>query len=328
MSGTQVLPLRPMTVGELLDAAASLLRSHWRQLLTGSFVLALVEQGVMTWMRQSSLDGRRSANPFEFFFYGNGSSTVWLWMIVGLFSEITIITVLGAPASRAMLGTLRGREVGWREMYARGVPWLPVLAVALIVGVIGGIAAAMCGLPWFLVYAFTGLIVPVMVIDGAPFGAAVGRGLSLAGRGGRAAGVRLLGYGSWLLVRLAVTCGVYMGAAKISTYAGLIGEHSWIVLGAAYLAINTVAYTMLACLDAATLVETRIRTEGLDIVLARAADRGEEPSLAPPRPAVLMPGAHPMPGGALPGHAPVQAYQPPPGAPGQAPPHGQGGTGA
>ncbi|GIG65642.1 hypothetical protein [Phytomonospora endophytica] len=288
MSGTQVLPLRPMTVGELLDAAATLLRAHWKPLLAGSFGLAAVEQVIMTWMRLSTQDALAPRYSSDLF----GEPTVlWLWMIAGLTTEILIITVLGVPASRAALATVLDRPApGFAELYVRGVPWGRVVVVAVIIAPVAALTAAMCGLPWFVVYAFGGLIVPVLIIDGAPLGTAIGRGLALAGRAGcRAAGVRLLGYGSWLLVRLAITCGAWSAADQIASYSSILEGNLLLVLGGAYLAINTMAYAMLACLDAVTLIETRIRTEGLDIVLTRAAARGDAPNLAPPRMLVYPP---------------------------------------
>lgn len=288
MSGQQVLPLRPMTVGELLDAAASLLRAHWKPLLAGSFGLAAVEQVLMTWLRIST-EGSLMSNSGLFLV--REPSVLWLWMIAGLSTEIVIITLLGVPASRAAAATILNRPApGFAELYTRGVPWGPVLAVAGILAPLAAIGAAMCGLPWFVAYGFTGLIVPVLIVDGAPFGTAFGRGLSLAARaGGRAFGVRLLGYCSWMLVRLAITCGAWTAAEQISSYSSIFQGRVLLVLGFAYLAINTMAYAMLACLDAVTLVETRIRTEGLDIVLSRAAARGDAPNLAPPRMLVYPP---------------------------------------
>ncbi|MEV0648985.1 hypothetical protein AB0I28_27400 [Phytomonospora sp. NPDC050363] len=281
MSGAQVLPLRPMTVGELLDAAASLLRAHWKPLLAGSFALAAVEQVFMTWLRlstESALTPRYRGDVM------GDPAVVWLWMIVGLTTEIIVITLLAVPASRAAHATVLNRPAPtFTDLFLRRVPWGNVLGVVAILIPLAAFTAAMCGLPWFVLYAFVGLIVPVMIIDGASFGAAVGRGLSLAGRAGaRAAFVRVLGYCSWMLVRLAITCGAWAAADEFASYSAILEGNLLLVLGFAYLAINTMAYAMLACLDAVTLVETRIRTEGLDIVLTRAAARGDTPNLAPP----------------------------------------------
>lgn len=282
MIGSQVLPLRPMTVGELLDAAASLLRAWWKPLLVEAFILALVEQVGMTALRMQSIPrGTDSA----YYLFMRSSSYGWLWLWLGLSTEIVIITLLGAAAARAARGTLLGGETGtWRALRAHRVPWGRVLGLIAILAPIASIAAAMCMLPWIVVYAFTGLIVPAMVMENAPFGEAVGRGLKLAGRGGmRAAGARLLGYVSWALVRLSIFCAAFTASSKIAEFSPLLRDNFWVTLGAIYLAVNTMGYAMMACLDAVALVETRIRFEGLDIALNAARRAGTQPDLSPPR---------------------------------------------
>jgi hypothetical protein len=47
--------------------------------------------------------------------------------------------------------------------------------------------------------------------------------------------------------------------------------------------VNTVSYATLACLDAVLHLETRMRTEGLDIVAVRARQHGRPVDLAVPR---------------------------------------------
>ncbi|GLZ76252.1 hypothetical protein Afil01_10590 [Actinorhabdospora filicis] len=282
MTGSQVLPLRPMTVGELLDAAASLLRAWWKPMLAEAFFLALIEQIGMTALRMTSIP---TGTDSFLYLTMQSSSFSWLWMWIGLSTETVIITLLGASAARAARSTLLGEPTGtWRALWRSPVPWGRVLGFIAIVAPIASIAAAMCGLPWLVVYAFTGLIVPVMVLENTRFGEAVGRGLKLAGRGGmRAAGVRMLGYLSWALVRLSIFCAAFSAADRIAEFAPLLRDNFWIMLGVIYLAVNTMGYAMMACLDAVTLIETRIRYEGLDIALNAARRAGVPPDLSPPR---------------------------------------------
>jgi hypothetical protein len=58
-----------------------------------------------------------------------------------------------------------------------------------------------------------------------------------------------------------------------------------LVTGLAWLMVNSVAYPVLACLDTVLHVETRMRSEGLDIALQRAVRRGvsADAALAVPR---------------------------------------------
>jgi hypothetical protein len=96
--------------------------------------------------------------------------------------------------------------------------------------------------------------------------------------GGRGAVIRLLGYLSWLMARLAFGLGSVSGLQGL----GIVPSgpvNPWV--SAAFLfVINTVAYASLASLDAVLHIETRIRTEGLDIALSRSGDEASPQRLA------------------------------------------------
>lgn len=154
------------------------------------------------------------------------------------------------------------------------------MVVAALVGAINGVAVLCCGLPWIFAYGLLGLAVPAIVIDGrGPFGA-LGRSITLSGRiGMRAAWIRLLGYLGWLAIRAA------LGIGGLKALELVLPTGSAWVTAAAYLvwiAVNTVAYPTLACLDATLHLETRMRTEGLDIVAFRAHRQGQPIPLSVP----------------------------------------------
>jgi hypothetical protein len=99
------------------------------------------------------------------------------------------------------------------------------------------------------------------------------RSLRLASRDAlRATWIRVLGYAAWLIVRLGlitatITLVELFGSFPTETVDRLV------LAGTAVLA-NALAYPMLGCLDVMLLLETRMRTEGLDIALRRALTRG------------------------------------------------------
>jgi hypothetical protein len=99
----------------------------------------------------------------------------------------------------------------------------------------------------------------------------------LSCRGGmRAAGVRTTGYLAWWAVRLGLGIGTL---AVLNLAVTGIGEGTrWLVAGIAWAVVNAVAYPALACLDAVLHLETRMRTEGLDIALSRAYATGRAPA--------------------------------------------------
>jgi hypothetical protein len=272
------LPLRPLTLGELLDAAVALLRGHARVLLPVGLLLAAVEQAVLYPLRVVS------ARPPYFLPYDDHLGTYWVVLSVGFAAEIAIIALLGGLAARAAGPAMLGERLPARALLApRGSRFGAVLVLAGVAGAAGLLASLACLLPWFLVYAVVGLVVPALIIDRVGPMHAIGRSAVLSCRGGlRAAAVRLTGYLAWWAVRLALGVGTL---ALLDIAVTDLGQGTrWVVAGIAWAAVNAVAYPALACLDAVLHLETRMRTEGLDIAMSRAYATGHPPAATLPLP--------------------------------------------
>jgi hypothetical protein len=260
------VPLRPMTLGELLDAAMSLLRQRALPLLGLAASLAVAEQALLAPLRAAA--GLRAP------FYGpaDGFGDWWLVTSVGFATEAAVITVLGGYAAAAAGPALLGLPVTHRALWRRVRPGA-TLTAAVLVGAAAGAGAALGFVPWLFVQALLGLTAPALVLDRVrgPF-TALGRSAALSVRSGMRAGwIRLAGYLTWLSVRFAV------GAGWTAVASPLTGERPgwqpWVV-AVAWLLADVLAYSALACLDAVLHVETRIRTEGLDIAVNRVRSRG------------------------------------------------------
>jgi hypothetical protein len=171
--------------------------------------------------------------------------------------------------------------------------WLGVFVTAGVVAVVGAVLFFSTAVGWIFWFMLSGLAAPVLCIDGGVAAAdgrklstlgAWGRAVRFATRGGLFAGrVRLLAYLPWLPVRLALALmggGVLANLFDIrSTAADTTVDYAlWII-------INGVMYATIACIDAATLLEARMRVEGLDIAVHQVARRGlpQEAALAVPR---------------------------------------------
>lgn len=269
---TGSLPLRPLTTGELLDAAAALLRTRTPVLIGAGFVVALLEQSVLFPLRQLA-DVANAVFPHE---------DRWGWylvlLVVGFTTEAWCIAVLGALSSAAAPAALLGRAAP-----ARRIRWGSIAGVSVAVAAICGLAAASV-VAWPFAYLLLGLAMPAVVIDRLGPGAALVRSVRLSSRFGMRAGwIRLLGYVSWLFIRLSTGIGGWIALQLLIDADTAVRDH--LVTGLAWLMVNSVAYPVLACLDTVLHIETRMRTEGLDITLQRALRRGvsTEAALAVPR---------------------------------------------
>ncbi|SCL19814.1 hypothetical protein GA0070624_1845 [Micromonospora rhizosphaerae] len=272
---TAVLPRRPLTVGELLDSAVLLLRGQARLLVPLAALLALGEQLLLHPLR--TLAG---THPPTYWFNDDRLGWYWLLLAVGAGTEATIIALLGNPAARGAGAALLGRRAGPRELLRpAGARWAATVSLALLAGLVV-LMASLFGPAWFVAYGLLGALTPALVVDRLPAPRAPLRALGLAVRsGGRAAGIRLLGYLGWWLIRLGIGLGLFYGLASLDLLD--LGDLSWAlpVATAAWVAVNAVAYPALACLDAVLHLETRMRTEGLDIRLSRAPAGTPEPVL-------------------------------------------------
>ncbi|WP_067497562.1 hypothetical protein [Actinoplanes sp. TFC3] len=267
MSAQPDLPLRPMTLGELLDAAMTLLRARALPLLVTAGVLAGLEQLVLLPFRELAF----ATAPF----YGpaRGSFGAWWTLIaVGFATEAFIICVLGSLAAAAAGPALVGRTVSNRQLWSRMRP-LVTFASATGFGVICGVAAFGGFVGWVFVYGLFGLVSGVVVIDRAGGGAFL-RSARLASRGGlRGVWIRFAAYLSWFAVRVVLGAGWVQILDAFSD--GRPGS-SAVLTPIAFGLANTVAYAALASVDAVLTLEIRIRTEGLDIAISRARSRGED----------------------------------------------------
>ncbi|BBH69481.1 hypothetical protein ACTI_61660 [Actinoplanes sp. OR16] len=267
----EVLPMRPMTAGELLDAGAALLRRRALPMLALAAPLAAAEQVLLGRWREGAGLGAPTYMP-DFGDFG----TWWTITAAGLGIEAAIIALLGAYAGAAAGPALLGKPVKHRALWSRTRPIATITATAFL-----GISAAMAAyagfVPWLILYGLTGFVTAALTLNRT--NRPLRRSARLAIRdGARPALIRLLAYFTFFLIRFA------LGTAWVA----VAGQAGWSIgtsiltwaVPIAWGIANTVAYAALACLDAALLVEARIRTEGLDIEIERERARGGDGSRA------------------------------------------------
>lgn len=278
-----VLPLRPLTAGEVLDAAVVLLRVRGARLVALGAAVAAVEQALLFPLR-------RLADVDAMYWPPDDRWAAWAVLVaVGFGFEAFAIAALGVPAAAAAPRALLGRAAPRPESGYRAA--LAGLACALVVGAAcGAVALTLFGWPvtfyllapvtfvaWICAYGLLGLAVPAVVVDRLGPGRALLRSLKLSVRGVmRTLRVRVLAYLSWFFIRLAWGLGVLalidLGYASPSTTVDNL------LMAGVYLLVNALAYPMLASLDVVLHLEARMRTEGLDISLRRALRRGVDPT--------------------------------------------------
>jgi hypothetical protein len=261
-----VIPLRPLTFGELLDAAVALLRTHFRLFPLAALGLAAAEQAVLYPLRQWA-----DMTPPFYLPYSDALGPFWVTLSTGFGIEAAILALLGGLTGLSAAATFSGVELGGRAVL-RG--WLrrlgPLIVIAVVSGLLAGLAASAVFLPWLLLFGMIGLAAPALVVERIGPLRALGRSFRMSVRGGRALWLRLGAYLSWLTIRLALGFGglsllnLVLPASR--DWRAVIGVVTWLL-------VDTLAYATLACFDAVLYLDTRMRTEGLDITVSRQLRR-------------------------------------------------------
>ncbi|GIH07063.1 hypothetical protein Rhe02_51300 [Rhizocola hellebori] len=264
MAPPSALPRRPLTVGELLDAAAQLVRNRAVILLPVAALFAIAEQAILYPLRVAL--GVDFLNGFDDGFWET-MGALWVVMAIGCGLEAMIITFLGtrtgvlaaqdlAATPAAPRALLRPR---WRDAGALTIA-APAAAVCTAIG-------AFLGPLWVLGYGLFGMAGAAMGLERRGAFRGLGRAAGMAFRNGmRAIWVRTLGYAAWLLLRL----GFFIGMLALFDQLPLTDTAQAWSITAGFVIANSAAYLYLAALDAAALAEGRFRSEGLDIWLSRA----------------------------------------------------------
>lgn len=268
MFGQPEVPLRPMTLGELLDAAVALLRRRALPLLAAGVVLAGLEQLALRPLRSWAHLTPAWYGPTEEYLV-----PWWITVAAGFGFELFILTLLGAYAAAAAGPALLGQEVRDRVLWRRTRP-VATLLLAVWLGAVGAVVALPLIIPWVIFYGFFAMTAAALVNDRVRN--PLGRSMRLAGRGtARGFWILVVAYLSWAAVRGAMGVG-WTELVRLVTGSEPDWQ-TWVVPAARALA-NAVAYAALACVAAVLLLETRVRTEGLDILISRTRSLGQDPA--------------------------------------------------
>ncbi|MCL2464242.1 MAG: hypothetical protein FWF28_04140 [Micrococcales bacterium] len=299
-----IIPLRPLSLGEILDGGVRAIRANPAVMFGLSAVVVTI--GVIASdLLASYLSGLLAGPLNDFFgslpadgsaafpsdFVGQMTTSVGTLLAVPVTSLITTILtgLLVVAVSRSVLG----RAISVREVLHSGRVWwvlgftllsmLAVLAVgAILVGIVVVLATshqvgfavlvAILGLLGYAVAAVwfntrTLLVTPALMLEGKGFWATVARAWRLT----RGSFWRL--FGIWLLA--AVIMGFISGviAVPFTLIAGLVasGLGATVITSIGNIISMTAATTYTSAVLALLYIDVRMRREGLDIELGRAA---------------------------------------------------------
>jgi hypothetical protein len=264
-----IVPLRPLSVGEILDGAFTAIRRYPRTVLGLSAAVAAVQQ-LLGLLVDVSTGGFAAPTATGLSALGtvSGVATVILnavlaTFLVGMLTLVIGDAVIGRRARvRAVWDRLR--PLMWRLLVAAFLaavlPWLGL--IALIVG----------GVLLWVALSFT---TPALVLERLTVGQALRRSWRLTMASfWRVFGIRLL---AWLIAAvlgaILTIPGALIGFASSASSLGNgdIGIGAEIAIRAASFLASAITLPFTAGVTALLYIDCRMRTEALDVTLARAA---------------------------------------------------------
>jgi hypothetical protein len=280
-----VIPLHPLAVGEIIDGAVTTMRKYPKLLIGAAAVVAAITQIIGLLLQLPFLDDLNSVaaldpntmtpdQALEQFTRGlsgflTGTLVSVVLVVIGTVFLSGFITVV---VGHAVLGRPVTFTQAWEEFKPRLLPLLGATLLSTLLIVVGVI---LCILPGIWLGVMFSLIGPALVLERCGVGAAFGRSKALVnGAWWRTFGILLLagliaGVISWIislpfeLVSLATTdstVALSAGALVLTTIGGIVAQTITLPFNSA---VNVLVY-----------VDRRMRAEGMDIELQRAAGHG------------------------------------------------------
>ncbi|HEX7303611.1 hypothetical protein [Lentzea sp.] len=284
-----VIPLRPLAVGEIVDGAVTTMRRYPKLIIGAAAVVAAVTQilGLLAQLpflddltalarldpnavtQEQAVDQLRDS--LVGFFSGTFLGVIPLLLgTVFLSGFVTVVVghaVLGEPVSFAQ---------AWEEFKPR---LLPLLGATLLSGLVISVGLVFCVIPGIYLYVIFALVTPALVLERCGVGKAFGRSNALVkGAWWRTFGVLLLAAVvsaviSWIVSLPFGLLGAAATGFSADPAAALsIGSLVLSTIGA--IIASTITLPFSAAVTVLLYVDRRMRAEGMDIELQRAAGHG------------------------------------------------------
>lgn len=298
-----IVPLRPLSLGEVFDGAFGAIRHNPRVMLGMStlvVVVATVIGALLGWAfsgyfadlflslpSESGLGGME--NDFAMLYsstLGTGLTTSLATPIVsGLLTVSIGQSVIGRKATIGEVWAQVGRRAWFLIGFSLllGLAWAVAVALVVLVVALGfaattglGVVLLVVALPGLLVLAVwvgtrTGLVPPALALEGQPFWATVRRSWLLTrGSFWRLFGIYLLAYvAMYVVVQIVVSPFSIVSTFLLAAGQGFVAN-ALLALG---VALSTIVMTLfLGSVVALLYIDVRMRREGLDVELAAAAN--------------------------------------------------------
>jgi hypothetical protein len=267
-----VIPLRPLLVGEILTAAARVVRRHFAPLAAVSLVLSLLS-GLGSWAILSGsgqLDAFLDGSWLDGMVNGTRvgvppgiAGALLIDLVISLAAGVVTAGLATVCAAQDTLGRPT-TAADWRDRLSGR--WPALAGVSLLVGVAVTVGLALFVIPGVLIYLAWLAATPALILERGTIGAALRRSVELT-RGERG---RLLGLVAAVLV-VTVVLTTIVSSLLGQAFAGMTPTGAYLVAEGVGALVAMFTGSWAGAVSALAYVDLRIRKENLAPTLAAAA---------------------------------------------------------
>jgi len=255
-------PLRPLGIGEVLDAAFGLYRrtatSLWRIVLIVIAPVAAVEQVAIA----ASLP--RGSFVRDGTLYTPTGTVGGLAVVVQLVLGLLSVLVLNGALAICLVDAYIGNPIDWRESLRAAAERLgPLVWLALAYGIAVTVAFVLFVVPGVYLVVVWSVSIPALMFERVGAVGALGRSLQLT-RGRWWATFAVLLCAAALLGAALLAVGAILGAVQSAL--AVSDTAAWAAIGAlGTIVTDLIVYPFIAAVTAVLYIDLRVRREGLSL---------------------------------------------------------------
>jgi hypothetical protein len=278
-----VIPLRPLSVGEILDGAVQTMRRHPALVFGVSAIVAIVAGALdlassywfLSGLPEPAQLGPAATQQEQLQFlsetFGRLFATLGATLVISLLIRTFLAGFITVVVGKAVLG----RPVTLRESLAELRPrLLPLLGLTVLVTIIVAVATVFLIIPGIWLWAMLSLAAPALILEQGRVGQSMKRSWRLvSGTWWRVFGILLLTAIAATIISMVIEIpfGVGLGVTSSTTDIANQSFGSQLLSTLGGIVAETIVGPFTAAATALLYIDQRMRKEGMDIQLARSA---------------------------------------------------------
>lgn len=278
-----VIPLRPLSVGEILDGAVQTMRRHPALVFGVSAIVAVVAGALdlasSYWFLSDLPDpgqlGPAATQEEQMRFlsetFGRLLATLGVTLVISLLIRTFLAGFITVVVGKAVLGRPATLRESLTELRPR---LLPLLGLTVLVTIIVAVASVFLIIPGIWLWAMLNLAAPALVLEQGRVGQAMKRSWRLvSGSWWRVFGILLLTGIAAAIISMVIEIpfGVGLGFSASSADVANQSFGSQLLAALGGVVAETIVGPFTAAATALLYIDQRMRKEGMDIQLARSA---------------------------------------------------------